>query len=435
MRSIVSAAFDRQRVRRARGALSRPFGSATASERGSGRAHAALAAVLVVAVAATVAACGGSPAPAATVTVTATPSASSSAASPSPSASADAASAQLVVAVASGTKANGISLISGTGKVKQLVAPSGGPVSDLSWAPDGQRLAFLRAVSDSDSASSLFVYNVPRKLLYQVGAGVSPATIQSFAWLGATRLVECYFPLDATTYRTNGTLSVRDIAKSSGQVVKDGAGHVVKGSGVSASADGLHLAYVAYGAKSGGMIAEKLHVYDASNLAVSTVASGSAPAQDDGDQFTYPAISPDGTLIAVEQTGSDIGFGLTVYGTDGAKHLQTGSLLWPAPVSWSPQGSRLAFGGGSTAGTGTDSDALNVWAPGASKATRVLTVAKLPVTSLAWTPKASQIAYAVAKSSGLQDTLWIVNADGSNRHLLLANGGSPAWAVTRIAFP
>ena len=46
-----------------------------------------------------------------------------------------------------------------------------------------------------------------------------------------------------------------------------------------------------------------------------------------------------------------------------------------------------------------------------------------------------QIAYAVAKSSGLQSSLWICNADGSNRHLLLADGGSPAWAVARIAFP
>ena len=165
------------------------------------------------------------------------------------------------------------------------------------------------------------------------------------------------------------------------------------------------------------------------------MASGSAPAQDDGDQFTYPSISPDGSLIATEQTGSDIGFGLTVYGTDGTKHLQTGSLLWPAPVSWTSHGPRLAYGGGSTVDAGTDSDALNVAAPGAGTTTRILKVGKLPVTSLSWTPKASQIAYAVAKSSGLQSTLWIVNADGSNRHLLLANGSWPAWTVARIAFP
>jgi len=73
------------------------------------------------------------------------------------------------------TTANGISVISATGRVKQIVPPSGGPISDLSWAPGGVRLAFLRAVSETDSTSSLFVYNVPRKLIYQVGAGVTPA--------------------------------------------------------------------------------------------------------------------------------------------------------------------------------------------------------------------------------------------------------------------
>jgi hypothetical protein len=145
--------------------------------------------VALAVVAGAVGACGGSgsPAPAPTVTITVAPSSSSSA-SPSALASTSphAATAQLVVAVASGPKANGISVISASGKVKQLVPAVGGPIRDLAWAPGGQRLAFLRAVSDTDSTSSLFVYNVPRKLLYQVGAGVTPATIESFAWLGST---------------------------------------------------------------------------------------------------------------------------------------------------------------------------------------------------------------------------------------------------------
>jgi hypothetical protein len=409
--------------------------SIVTAERGtprSGRTVAeALVALVVVIVAA--AACGGSsPTPAATVTITVAPSAS-----PSPSASATGApaTARLVVAVASGPKANGISVVSATGRVKQLVAPSGGPISDLSWAPDGRRLAFLRAVSETDSTSSLFVYNVPRKLLYQVGAGITPATIGSYAWVGSTQLVESYFPVGAATYHANGTLYLRDIAKSSGQAVKDAGGQLVKGVGVSSSADGLHLALVTYGATAGMMITEKLRIYDVDDLAVTTVATAQAATQEDNDQFTWPSISPDGALIATEQTGSDVGFACTVYDANGAKRLQATGLVWPAPVSWTSHGSRLAFGGGSTAGGNTDSDSLNVWMTGASKATPIVTVAKLPILSVAWTPKASQIAYAVAKSSGLQSSLWICNADGSNRHLLLADGSSPAWAVTRIAFP
>jgi Tol biopolymer transport system component len=415
--------------------------TATAEGKTRRRRHAVVAAVAALGVALGVAlaigarACGGSgsPAPAATVTVTVAPSASPSA-SLSPGSSAGATTAQLVVAVASGAHANGISVISATGRVKQIVPPSGGPISDLSWAPGGVRLAFLRAVSDTNSTSSLFVYNARRALLYQVGAGVSPATIDSYSWVGPTRLIESYFPLGAPTYHANGTLYLRDIAKSTGQVVKDSAGHVVKGVGVSASADGIRLAFVTYGAKTTGQIAESLRVYDANNLGLSTVASGQAPTEADGDQFTYPSISPDGTLVATQQTGSDIGFGITVYGVDGTKHLQSGALVWPAPVSWTPHGPRLALGGGPGSSSG-EHDSLLVWPAGAAKATPIITGVKRPITSLAWTPKGSQIAYAVAQSSGLQSSLWIVNANGSNRHLLLSGGSWPAWAVAPIRFP
>ena len=238
--------------------------------------------------------------------------------------------------------------------------------------------------------------------------------------------------MGATTYHANGTLYVRDIAKSSGEAVKDGTGHLVKGVGVSASADGMHLAYVSYGAKSGTTIAEKLQVYDANDLAVSTAATGQAPTDFDGDRFSYPRISPGGTLIYTTQTGSDPGFRCTVYGVDGTKHLTVNDLIWPAPASWTARGPRLAFGGGSGSNT---LDSLLVWPAGASKPTPTITGLKRPITSLAWTPKASQIAYAVAKASGLQSALWIVNADGSNNHLLLASGSSPAWAVAQVSFP
>ena len=414
-----------------------------ATGRRSGRAQgrttitwpAALTVVALVAVMVTAAACGGSPAPAPTVTITVAPSASSSA-SPSPSATKqDKPTAQLVIAVAGGPKANGVSLISTTGQVKQLVAPAGGPISDLAWAPDGRRLAFLRAASLTSSTRTLWVYNVPKKLLYQVAAGISPATIDSFAWVGATQLIESYFPAGATTYRTNGTLFARDIAKSSGEAIKDSTGNIVKGAGVSVTADGIHLAFVTYGATSSGMIPEKLRVYDTNDLAVTTVASGEAPSQDDGDQFTYPRISPDGALIATQQTGSDPGFGLTVYGIDGTKRLRANTLEFPAPVSWTSHGPRLAFG--ATNGlSSTTHGALRIWSPGESGAT-VIVHAEMPVTSFAWSPKASQIAYSVAKVNwpGVQSELWVIGANGANRHLLLADGSWPAWAVTTVSFP
>jgi len=408
--------------------------SSFARTRPAARRRPALLAValLAVASAAGVAACGGSPAPSATVTVTA-PASATPAVSPSPS-SAAATGVQLVVAVASGAKANGISAINGSGKVKELVAPSGGPIRDLAWAPDGVRLAFLRAVSDSDTTSILFVYDARTAQLRQVGVGTAPANVQSFTWVGATQLVASCFPVGARSYRANGALWLRDVTKvEPGKAVKDSAGHLVKGVAVSSSVDGTRLAFVNYGAASSTAIAERLRVYDADDLSVSTVATGQAPLELDGDQFSYPLISPDGTMIATMQTGSDIGFGCTVYGTEGAVRLHAPGLVWPAPPAWTAHTPRLALGG-AQGSFGGNNDSLLVWPVGAAKVSAILSTTR-PITSLAWTPKASQIAYSVAKADGLQGALWIVDADGSNRHLLLADGSFPAWAIAPVTFP
>ena len=98
------------------------------------------------------------------------------------------------------------------------------------------------------------------------------------------------------------------------------------------------------------MIAEKLRVYDAGNLAVSTVATGQAPGGTTATSSPSPAISPDGSLIATEQTGSDIGFGLTVYALDGTKR-SAGGRAWSGRrrSSWTRHGPRLAFGGAPSA--------------------------------------------------------------------------------------
>jgi hypothetical protein len=359
------------------------------------------------------------------------PSAESSA-STSPSSSAK----QLVIAAATGAKGNGLSVASATGQVKQLLAPSGAPLRELAWSPDGTRLAYLQQRSAQDYAARLFCYDTTTGETAQV---VFPnedveAAVDSFTWVAPTQLIASVIP-SGPTYRANGGLWLCDVAAGTHKVVKDAGGHVLKGAGVSSSADGMRVAFVVYGAVSGYAGNERLKVLDADNLVVSTVAKGQYPVDVDGDAFAYPLISRDGSAIYTVRTGSDPAFGCTVWNVTGSKAMQATGLVWPAPGSWSSSG-RLAFGGGPALGNGAMTDTIRVWRPGTSKATPILTPAtKLPITSLAWSPKATQIAYTVAKSSGLNGSLWVVGADGSNRHLLLGTGSWPAWAMAPISFP
>jgi WD40 repeat protein len=358
------------------------------------------------------------------------PAPRSSAASPSEPAK------QLVIAVAGGANGNGLSVISSTGQVKQLLAPSGGPLRNLAWSSDGKRLAYLQARSGGDYAARLFCYDAATGKASQV---VFPnedneAAVDSFSWVAPTELIASVIA-SGPTYRSNGALWLCDIAKGTRKVVKDAGGHVVRGAGVSSSADSTMIAYVVYGAASGGTVPEKLKVLDADNLVVATVATGHYPADVDGDAFAYPLISPDGSMIYTTQTGSDPGFGCNVWDVGGSKAMQATDLIWPAPASWSSTG-RLAFGGAPGLGNAKMSDSVQVWQRGVAKPTAILVPpVKLPIISLAWSPKAKQIAYSVSKSSGLNGSLWVVNADGSNRHLLLASGSWPAWAMAPIRFP
>ena len=132
-------------------------------------------------------------------------------------------------------------------------------------------------------------------------------------------------------------------------------------------------------------------------------------------------------------TGSDPGFSVTVYPVDGSAPLKGGRYVWPTPMSWSHDG-RLAFAG-APGNADWQASTVWVWKPGSGKPAKILAPTKLPITSLAWSPKASQIAYAVGRGNGQTSDLWVSNADGSSPHLLLGKASWPAWAQAPISFP
>jgi Tol biopolymer transport system component len=384
---------------------------------------------IVVIAAAGLAACGGStPPPAPTVTVTVPPSSASPTTSASPSAK-PAVKKQLTIAVASGSATNGISVIGSSGQVKQLVAPHGGPVSDLAWSPDGTRLAYLQAKSVDDPTSTVWVYDTATGKTRSL-AGDSAA----FTWVGPTQLIVAAISTPMHPYRTNGPLYVVDVTKSTRTLVKNAAGHTLRGANPTASADGTLVAYVHYNKATGGMIPEQLLLYDADTLAVSEVTHGGHSSDTDGDSFSFPSLSPDGSLIYACQTGGDPGFRCIVYRVNGSKVYSSPPLAWPTNGAWDTKSARLAFGGGSAMVEGLPG-AINVWQVGSAKAKQILSWSHSNVGSwLAWTPLGKQIVYSVP-TAGLNGDIWVVNADGTNRHKLLHNGGYPACTEAPIEFP
>jgi len=162
-------------------------------------------------------------------------------------------------------------------------------------------------------------------------------------------------------------------------------------------------------------------------------ADGSGHRQLTQDAFSdiHPSWSPAGNRIAFQSDRSENGrFELFTMSADGSDIVPITSGLYnfdgysPVSASWSPDGTRIAFGVGSgilsMAADGSDRLRINQ-----GEALR----------EAAWSPDGTRIAYAAYAESG--EGIWLVNADGSNPQQVTAGPHSyPAWSPdgTRLAF-
>ena len=147
------------------------------------------------------------------------------------------------------------------------------------------------------------------------------------------------------------------------------------------------------------------------------------------DDDVNPAWSPDGTQIAFGSSrGGNLAFGIWVMTADGSGLHQVGSSAGFKP-SWSPDGSRLAYAGqgGIEIVNADGSDAHVITAPGEF------------VRDPAWSPDGGRIVFTANANNGNGGELYLVNADGSNELRLTSTGFDkvrPAWSPdgTRIVF-
>ena len=398
---------------------------------------------IVVIAAAGLAACGGSSAPPSpTVTVTAS-STSSPSAIASTTAGPTAAVTTVAIAAAVGLKTDTLALID-TSSQTVLVPGDGHILTDVQISPGGRYIAYTK-LSGHDLYSlaprTLMVYDIVAGRSKPVSFGaIAPATVGGHTWISSTELVVVAFSIMPTNATTNGTLARCDVTTWTATALRDASGAILKGDAPSASADGASLAFITYSHYKppvvnasdvytfGGSVTETLRLFHVSGGSVTNVASAKRWLDVEGSPFGRATISPDGGKIFTQQTGSDVGFGATIYNTDGSKPKRFGPFVFPGGATWDPSGSgELVFSG--SMDTSAVGSGLLLYGQGV---TQIFKTKKYYPSDVAWSPDGTSLAFTafpMTIETPKAPDLWVIGVDGTGLHLLAKHASSPSWGT------
>jgi Tol biopolymer transport system component len=400
-----------------------------------------LAVVVTVVLAAGLTACGGStPPPAPTVTVTASPTTVASATSASPTWAAT----TPMIAVAGGLKSDTLALFASDGAKTVLVPGDGHPLTDIQFSPDGRFIAYTKltgATLYSPKPRTLMIYDFAAGMSKPISFGaIAPASVGGHTWISPTELVVVAFASMPKNATTNGVLVSCDVTTWTGTALTDASGHALRGDVPSASADGTSLAFITYSGYKpatvdssgtytfGGSVTEILRLFGASGGTVKSLASANRMLDVEGSPFGKATISPDGSRIFTQQTGSDVGFGVRIYKTDGSKWKGFGPFVFPGGAAWDPSGSgELVFAG--SIDTSAVSWGLLLYGQGV---TQIFKTKNHIISDVAWSPDGASFAF-TASSTTLDmpkaPDLWVIGADGAGPQLLAKHASSPSWGM------
>ena len=355
-----------------------------------------------------------------------TPVASSSSGAPSPVGGG-------YLAAAVGRQGNVLGTVGTDGAVKELASSLGPQIFQITWSPDGKRIA---TVAGDWNRAELSIADVAQGTVQQIAiATPAIASVDSIAWLGPESLLVAGYTATPKNRGEDAELLVYDLVSGTTESLKDADDVALRGMSVSASDGGGKIAYVMYTDQKADQYGfwtatENLMVLDRDSGTVTRLGSGEAMFEVNSRRFDEPLISPSGTALIYRQAGSDVGTGYTVIDINGTTLMPTKELLYPAGYAWDPSGTKVVFTGQPMSSSGNASVGFYVFDLNAGgPPQRIAKYADTMVQDLAWSPDGSTIAWAEwdpVKYRG--GHLYLMAASGGDSRTLARWAMTPAWA-------
>ena len=361
-----------------------------------------------------------------------------------------------MIAVASGPKSDTLALVSTDGDKTVLVKGDGHIITNVAISPSGAYIAYDKLAGKdrwTPWPSTLMVYDIAADAEIALSGPGSSSVFPAFAakavgghaWASDSVLIAVGYAATPKNNWTNGQFWRCDLAAKTVTPLEDGSGVALEGTEPSISADGTRLAFVAYSnykkevlnAKGWvikpARVTETLDLFDGGSDTLSSVATHKRTLDYDSGGFGTPRISPDGTEIFAQQTGSDVGFGITIWGDDGAKVFTSGTLVFPGGADWDTSGSgMLAFAGSKN--TTASRSGIMLYDSTAKSLKGILVSKKLFPADVAWSPDGEWLAYTVPSPRYNYRTvdLYLTNAGGTSNTLLLSDAGEPSFGEVAV---
>ena len=344
------------------------------------------------------------------------------------------------IAAAFGPKADTLGTWDTADNTAVLVSGGGRPLSNLQWSPDGKLIAYQELKKQWGWESKLMICDVASGAAEPVSfGGLAAKVVHGYAWVSETELVASVSTTVPKDSHRNGTLYLCDVAAGAAASLKQSDDSRLEGVDPSVSADGQRIAFVNFEPAGTTSVTESLMLFDRGDRSLKPLASGQIDTMIDGRLFDVPLISPDGSQIFTEQTGSDVGFGVTVYGDDGAKVASIDYLLFPTGAAWDPDRAsgfgRLCFGGGKQERGGGSIYIYDQESAGFERLFKVRGKANAGYGPLlhdfTWSPDGEWIAYTIMspRHDYRTDDLWKVRSDGTMNQRISTDAGWPSWAL------